>query len=1063
MSKTFQIRIYKHPDKKKSAIDLHEVLYRQQTLAQIKRDFCQNTDVIIFLGEEKVTKSKWSKTRVKGGSKVTIVPAVGIVPVVAAYALVGQFLTSFVAGMFFSFIGGVLFGQGAKESKDAGTHSNYGWDPMTLQQEGVARPRAYGKNCHVGNVIACWTDVRAGTATQWVYFGWGDMFRRIFGITSGDADPLEEKTAEILYLLVDYGDGPTKGVVADGIFINDQPLSNYPGATYQERKGTLNQTCMTGFEKTKIEYALGTTITYTDAAIVFTTPNIFADDLEYTVGFPNGVWKFSDSGNKHYNTLGYKVEISEHGANSWTVLFNDSYYSKTMSPIFKAYKVSEQGYTVANGKQYDLRFTKTTEDKSQDRYGDTLVLRSVREVINVAFTHPGHVLLGLTAVATSQLNSGINLKCIREDRIINTYNGSAWVLQYSRNRAWGTLDVLTQPILSGDGNTVSYAIERYEGTDPTQIDLAFFYEWADWCDAQVPSGITGSGATEDRMPCDIILDTQTDVFGQANDIAQVGRCHLYWQGNVITGWIDKEEVDDTDLVSMDNIMAASWTNSWMGQEELAGAVELFYQDSVLGYERKSLIYSNEAAGNYVRSISVEGIGITGRSLATRVAAFMLKRNELIKNINGFKKYKDAMRYKLGDVVRIQAKTPKWGASYQVLSVISTSVVELDRTVIASENDLLYIRCYDDASGVQNVAVKVYTVDSVSAKQVTIKETFDITPVKNWSVAIGSTGEIKRRRIVKITEAPDGFYDIIVETYDETLFDTDVTQEDHPYPNYIRAVPPNPLLTPITREAVVELINKMSTPAPSIDIPWMSNIEWGVDSGGTISWMARDATKPLLFRFRGEDYEIVAGVATNEFAYWDPYAPEQFNGTDDAIIAVSDGCWLMCVAKNGIAYPATPIQLLHAGIIMAGTIVTDHLIVNCVTTPKVADETTHNGGSSMSASDLELTTDYQDVTSFVVNSDGEPVEVTGVVYARNTGLVFAINVLPRIINATSGDVIAALSCSVSQNSSQVINFSTYCDIPAVGSITYKMQVKAAYADVCYADMGTTLLIKQWKGK
>ncbi|GAI87441.1 unnamed protein product, partial [marine sediment metagenome] len=128
------------------------------------------------------------------------------------------------------FLGGSLLAPKQPEmDEEVGGGQSTLWNPHTTQQEGIARPRAYGKNLHHGNILSKWTDV--------------------------------VDNQEVLYLLIDNGDGPTKGVVspiADNVFLNEQPAANFTSVELQERLGTMNQTCMTGFEKLKLSYKINT-------------------------------------------------------------------------------------------------------------------------------------------------------------------------------------------------------------------------------------------------------------------------------------------------------------------------------------------------------------------------------------------------------------------------------------------------------------------------------------------------------------------------------------------------------------------------------------------------------------------------------------------------------------------------------------------------------------------------------------------------------------------------------------------------------------------------------------
>lgn len=843
-----------------------------------------------------------------------------IIPFIFTNWLIAAVMNFVIAVAFYyglAYLGGVLFGEDLPEADTGPTADaqSRSWNPHTTQQEGIARPKAYGRNMHHGNIVANWTSVVSNR--------------------------------EKLHMIVEHGDGPTKGIVYDGavpqIFLNDQPIANFDDVDIQERLGTLNQTCMTGFEKTKLEYQQQGAELKKDEPIIVTTPNDYFDDLEYTILWPNGLYRWGSEGKKR--KLGYcriKVRIREHPDGGWTEISNVNYQLKVIHPLFLLRTVSALWDHVERGKQYDLEFTNLTGPLT--RHTNNVYLKSFREVIDIAFTRPGKALVGIRAVATSQLSGRLDVKVIREDKLVRVWNGSTWSIEHSRNRAWVVYDVFTQPVISGDGNGGGpFTVEYYEGMDPARLDLDFFYAWAEFCSGSVPDGY---GGNEDRIACDTILDFQTDVWTFANEIANIGRAHLYWQGHTLTGWIDKVETSITDLVTMNNIMARTWKNAWSEKNTLAGKVEVFFQDSRQGYERTSAPLPNESAGRYTKIISIEGVGITTRGTAIHLANHALLRNQLIRNVNNFRQYKDAFRYHLGDVIRLQHKIPDWGVGYRVLESTAANKVTLDRTCTADPGDTLYVRSYNTV--LEIVVTDDYIVQSVADKVVTITTAWDVAPIKNNLCAIGPAGSIQLRRIIKIESAVTNYFDVTVETYDPQLFDADDLVPDNPDQNYIWAQPANPLTRPVTRGEVIELIGQLVPPPANVDSPVTSNCTWTGSGGDTVTWAATDATEPIIFSYKGESYEIDPDSTTDEFVYWHPAYPTIFSHTDDAAVAVALGRWMMCRNVAGVVWPTIPFSSIHAGVLQAGSITAAYgqigalavetLYINdlAVTTIKVAD-------------------------------------------------------------------------------------------------------------------------------
>lgn len=849
-----------------------------------------------------------------------------------------------------SYLGGRLLApsQPEPEAEPEGAQSRI-WNPHTIQHEGGARPRSYGKNLHHGNIIAKWTDV---------------------------AD-----NREVLYLLLDHGDGPTKGVVApiaDNVFLENQPASNFTSVEIQERLGTMSQTCMTGFEKPKLEYKQAVELKYGEP-FIFTTPNDFFDDLECTICWPNGIFKRYKDGGWTTGYITLKISISVHDEDDWTTLFNDVVSVKTMEPYFRKFVASTQGFECEHGVQYDLKLENLSPVK--EKLIRTMELRSVREVIDTAFTHPGRALVGIRAVATAQLSGNIDVKVIREDRIINTYNGTSWELKYDNNRSNVAWDAATLPVIDGDGiGENPYTIVRYDGIDPQYLDLEFFYKWAQFCAVEIADGY---GGTEPRSACNMRIDEFTDIYSLVCKIAAVGRANIYWRGHQLTGWIDDVVTTPIDLVTMDSMMHKTWKNAWVIPDELMGVAEVFYEDEKLGYERTSAEWASEDAGGYRNIVSFEGIGIITSGAAIHYANYLLERNHLIRNKNQFRVHKEGFRYKLGEVVRLQCRIANWGSAFRVVSsTANTITVDRDASAEIGAGDVIHIRSYNTV--LQVVVTDTYEVDSVEDRIITATENWDVTPVKGNLAAVGPAGAIKLRRIIKMTPTVDNYFDVEVETYDVVLFDADDLDPQNPNANYIWPGPIADLNTPITRAEIRDMISQQIPPQPDIEVPFVSSVEWTGDEVDTVSWDPPDADNPITVSFRGVTYEIEADETTDEFIYWDPAFATTFQTTNLVTVATAAGRWYVCRNVDGVAYPVNAMVAANIGVILAGylrvgTADIDDLSVETI---KIKDNAVTIPASAYNPAEIGLGASEVEVISLGITTTGlKPyIQFSGVYYS-----------------------------------------------------------------------------------
>lgn len=973
LDSAFQLRTYDHPFIRSPEFSKSQLIKGVgRTIRQIVNEFASNLDVVASLNDEIISQDRWSSVRVRNHDILDLSPQVGFLffwaSAAAFWSTVATVAWNVALTLGLSYLGGKLLEQDLKETDSGGASENHSWDPQTTMQLGKARPRVYGRNMLHGNVIACYTGV-------------------------------ETITREALYFIVDHGEGPIYGLDGETVYINDQPSGNYTGVTVQEKMGTMSQTAMTGFTCSKIDHQTNHPVRIWDDPWVFTTPNNYFDDVEVTVCFPNGLRKFhKGDGSGDLYSVRLKIEVSERGVGSWTTVLDYTYTYYTYLTLYFSYSLSSLGFNCVRGKQYDLRFTRISGAETGERVVSDSYIKSIREVVDVAFTYPGRALLGIKAIGTNDLSGSLpDVKCVRKGRIINVYNGEQWVLQYSNNLAWVVLDIIMQPIVSGDGSgSAPYLIERYEGVQPENVDLGFFYEWAQVCDTDVNDG---KGDTEKLFVGNYIVDERRSLFSLANELAVTGRAHLYWDGMKLTGWLDIESpANEIDLVTCDNILMRSWKSRWTMQDELAGSVEVFYRDEDNGFERTSFPDANADAGDEALQVQVEAMGDTRRSGAVRLSYFTLLRNKLLRNANNFEMHKDAMRYRLGQILRVQHRLPNWGKHYRVVSVEEDhQTVNLNRDAEADGVDIgwiLYVRTFDESTGAQDVDIGTYTVQSVSGSSIVIDEIFNPIPDANCIMAIepsatGSTEKTVLRRVIRIAQRDDNFYDVITETYNASLFEADDIDPTNPNPNYIWPVPSrerglSPL--PVSWDNIQNAVNLSVKPNPSIELPWLGNVTWSADTAGTtLSWDNADGETPITLTFRGETHEVASdSVEVNTagddiFVYWDPDDTNVFSSTTDISVALSPGNWVVCILRDGTAYPAVPFQLIHGGLIQAGTITAEFgQIANlAVGTLQIQDNAVTIPVSAYSAAD-ETTGDVQTVA---VSATGAPIFIFGGLVSR----------------------------------------------------------------------------------
>jgi predicted phage tail protein len=161
----------------------------------------------------------------------------------------------------------------------------YGWNPQTVQQQGLAVPKWYGRNRLYGNITAANIETKGNKS--------------------------------YLNALVDLGLGPFQRLY--DFKINDQPYENYKGVDLEVRLGKLDQPVVNLFVLTKNEYPMSIKVVK-DTPYIYTTLGNAFHALEVGLTFPQGLFYANDAGSLDVLTVNYRLSIRRLGETAWRVL-----------------------------------------------------------------------------------------------------------------------------------------------------------------------------------------------------------------------------------------------------------------------------------------------------------------------------------------------------------------------------------------------------------------------------------------------------------------------------------------------------------------------------------------------------------------------------------------------------------------------------------------------------------------------------------------------------------------------------------------------------------------------
>jgi len=739
MNDYLKITVVKNPLEVQKDRIVESIPYTGQQLSDIISQYAFDQQyVIVYLNQKclpAVEKEQY-QCPLKAGDEIVIIPAIkdvisGIyavslwVATSLGYATVSAMLWAVAVNIGISIGIAYLIRAIGSAPDDAKLDSSpsYSWSPITTQRQGIAIPRAYGTNKMYGNIIAAW--------------------RAPDGLN------------ETLSMLIAFNDGPEGGMVADTLYINNQPADNFDNVTIYERNGTMGQTAI--FSILKCEYQPEIEVLHTDDSggpVTWTTPDSDFDWLEIAVKY-SGHYVHSDGGVDVQN-VDVKIEISEHGAETWYTLVNESLICSSSTMKQKNY-VSNGTYqggspvSITKGTHCDIKITKTNPGRlfHENRMSRYLYFSTDREVINTAFAYPGLALLGISALATEDLSGALQISCKRKGRIVNVYNGSSWSLQWSDNPVWVIWDIMTRPVISGDGAGTAYAIERYDGIDPARLTpyLDEWYEAAGYYDDLI---LDGEGGTQKRIIFNGVFDESITVWESVNKVCAMARCEVIQIGRNYTILVDKPyDGNPVQLFSAGNIKPGTYRKNYIDLEDRAGELEIDYQDQDLDYEMTPMLHVDTGIDSGAPKI-IEGFGVTRATQAWRLLYYELAKNRLLKYMVQFEAEVDAIACRKGDIVLV---VEPWRLGGRVVSSLAGNKVVLDSAPNTSAADTIAVRVNHPDTGAETI--ETHTVLSVDGTEVTITDTWSVNPKKDDLYAFGPTADIiKKFRVVGINQISD---------------------------------------------------------------------------------------------------------------------------------------------------------------------------------------------------------------------------------------------------------------------------------------------------------------------
>lgn len=559
---------------------------------------------------------------------------------------------------------------------------------------------------------------------------------------------------QYLNLLYCAGEGELSKI--EDIRINSNPISNYKDVQVDIRLGTNDQTVIPNFNDNFADQGLNYELK--SEWSVQQVQGDACDAIELTIGFPNGLYYSNDSGGMDKTSVTVDAEIRKAGTQEWQTLplannkglsghvkkkpkqwfFIDKYnrdiansnyaghiWEATNSAFYRVFRFDN-----LEKAKYEVRMRCSGKDGTSLRHVNKVYWTQLTQIIYDDFVHPGKALIGIKALATSQLSgSDPDVSWIQErDKVwvFNPYNNQ-YEEKPADNPAWAAYDLLHICRKIG-GEYVVF------GQPYGRIDYDAFNAWAEKC-------------TLNKFTFNYIYDSATRLWDALKYPETVGRGKVIPAGTRFTCVSDYQS-SPVQLFTVANIKYGSFTEEFQGVEARANSIELSFINKDKDYERDVIpVYGDtyDESNSLTNPAQIELMGCTSLEQAYRHGKHYLRCNKYEIRTVTFEAFTDAIACTVGDIILVQHDVPEWGEGGRVVAVNGQSIT-LDKEVTTQPGKQYQLLVRNNTTDV----VTTYNVANVSGAEVIVQETIPVQ--KDCIYAFGEISKAaKPFRVLAITE------------------------------------------------------------------------------------------------------------------------------------------------------------------------------------------------------------------------------------------------------------------------------------------------------------------------
>jgi len=536
---------------------------------------------------------------------------------------------------------------------------------------------------------------------------------------------------QYLNILLTGGEGPIDSI--SDIRINDNPIGNYDGVVVETRLGTNDQTVIANFNDSFADEGLAYELELSGGYSTQLTGGNATQGLEMTLECSNGLYYMNDDSSLATASVTYQLQYRLAGG-AW-----QDWGTFTISGAESSAVRSVQRLDNLAPGQYEVRAQCTAKSGTSTRFSTRLFWTQVTTIIYDDFIRPGKILVGIKALATSQLSgSSINVTWLQTRSTVPVWNGSAYVSKPATNPAWVAYDMLhgCRRLKNINTGLMEYVVGNIAAS---RFIFADFESWADHCDSL---GISFNH----------IFTEATDLWDALKIPELFGRGKVIQRGTKFGCTCDKPGVP-VQLFTVGNIANEGYSKDILPITDRANAVEISFVNAAKNYTKDTfVVYSEDydIDGVIKSPTQITLAGCVSYAQAYQHGKYLLRVNKLILRTITLKADIDAIGCQYGDQVLVQHDVPRWGEGGRIKEA-ATLTLKLDRKVAMVEGESygVIVRLSNDTLVTKPVVTQPGETDTI-----TVASAFESVPQEHDLYSFGPINKIAKPFIVIDVERDD---------------------------------------------------------------------------------------------------------------------------------------------------------------------------------------------------------------------------------------------------------------------------------------------------------------------